>query len=275
MSMVARVAAAGALLTILAGCSGSGDKSATPTFVSPSAAGGTSPATESTTQESAARQALPAALRHRVPTFTEQAPAPTKVTLPPGPKAPNFARIPTTEKIAFITIDDGWEKNPEALKLFQAANVPVTLFLEVNAIKDNPTFFTPLQGAGATIQDHTITHPNMTHLSYDAQKHEICAGADELKKQYGKRPTLFRPPFGSYNDNTLRAVHDCGLKASFTWMETTDKGIIRFQRPTHLIAPGDIILMHFRPAFIDDFLAVLNIIHKSGLTPARLEDYIP
>jgi hypothetical protein len=33
--------------------------------------------------------------------------------------------------------------------------------------------------------------------------------------------------------------------------------------------------MHFRPAFIADFLAVLKAIKEAGLTPARLEDYIP
>ncbi len=65
------------------------------------------------------------------------------------------------------------------------------------------------------------------------------------------------------------------MKASFTWMETTNKGKIRFQNGQKLINPGDIILMHFRPAFIEDFLAVLKVIHKSGLTPALLEDYIP
>jgi hypothetical protein len=43
----------------------------------------------------------------------------------------------------------------------------------------------------------------------------------------------------------------------------------------HKVQPGDIILMHFRPRFVDDFLAVLKAIHKAGLTPARLEDYIP
>jgi hypothetical protein len=43
----------------------------------------------------------------------------------------------------------------------------------------------------------------------------------------------------------------------------------------HKVQPGDIILMHFRPRFVDDFLAVLGAIHRAGLTPARLEDYIP
>ena len=37
---------------------------------------------------------------------------------------------------------------------------------------------------------------------------------------------------------------------------------------------GDIILMHFRPAFVEDFLAALRVIYEAGLAPALLEDYI-
>jgi peptidoglycan/xylan/chitin deacetylase (PgdA/CDA1 family) len=223
---------------------------------------------------SAALAALPANIRSRVPQFPPP-PPPVKVTLPPGDKAPNISRIPTSDRVAFITIDDGWEKNPLALKLFQAANVPITLFLEVDAVKVKPAYFTELQSAGAVIEAHTLTHPNLPGMSYAAQKRQICGSADQLGALYGRRPVLFRPPFGAFNDNTLRAVKDCGMKASFTWKETTDKGKIRFQDGHKRAAPGDIILMHFRPAFVEDFLAVLKIIKKSNLTPALLEDYIP
>jgi hypothetical protein len=37
---------------------------------------------------------------------------------------------------------------------------------------------------------------------------------------------------------------------------------------------GDILLMHFRPAFVDDFIAVLQAISRAGLTPASLESYV-
>jgi peptidoglycan/xylan/chitin deacetylase (PgdA/CDA1 family) len=288
-SKVFRAVAAGALLTLAAACSSTGSPSATSTSASPAApvtnSSGAPPAAISSdgvpvagsaTPESvtAALAALPANLRARVPQFPP-APAPTKVTLPTDGKAGIFKRIPTTEKIAFITIDDGWQKDPLALQLFQAANVPITLFLEVNAVQENPAYFTPLQGAGATIQNHTISHPTMTYLGYDSQKRQICGGADQLAKLYGQRPTLFRPPGGSYNTTTLRAAHDCGMKAVFTWTETTDHGKVFYQQDPHVVQPGDIILMHFRPRFVDDFLAVLKAIHKAGLTPARLEDYVP
>lgn len=266
-----RTAAAALLLSIVAGCATStghlvAARGARPNpTVSPS----TAPVTESATTASG----LPANLLARIPKFPPP-PAPTKVTLPTDGTAGWFSRIPTNEKIAFITIDDGWVKHPQALELFRAADVPITLFLEVNAIKSDPGYFIPLRDAGATIQNHTISHPNLKGRSYAAQKREICGGADRLAQLYGARPTLFRPPGGTHDATTLKVVHDCGMKAAFYWKETTDHGKV-FYQGKHVVQPGDIILMHFRKRFPDDFLAVLNAIHRAGLTPARLEDYIP
>ncbi|MEV6842407.1 polysaccharide deacetylase family protein [Actinoplanes sp. NPDC051411] len=277
MRRIRVVAAAATVLTVLAGCSGGTGSPRTESKAAAGAAPEVSPpaATAPTiSARDAALAALPEALRKRVPKFGPP-PAPTKVTLPGGGSAGWFSSIPTDQKIAFITIDDGWSKDPMALKLFQAANVPITLFLEVNAIKDDPGYFKPLRDqAGAIIEDHTISHPDLKGRSYDFQKKEICGGADKLEKYYGKRPTLFRPPGGTHDATTLKVVHDCGMKAAFYWHETTDHGVV-FYQSVHRVKPGDIILMHFRPRFVDDFLAVLNAIHKAGLTPARLEDYIP
>ncbi|MBL7261036.1 polysaccharide deacetylase family protein [Paractinoplanes lichenicola] len=270
LSRAYRALAIAGLFSVMAAC---GDHATPVPESSPSVSPSAAPSIESAPVVADPRAALPANLRPRVPRFAPPPPA-TKVTLPANGTAGWFSRIPTDQKVAFITIDDGWEKNPLAVKLFQAADVPIALFLEVNAISDNPGYFQQLQATGATIQNHTISHPVLKGRSYAFQKHEICGGADQLGRLYGKRPTLFRPPGGAHDATTLRAAHDCGMKAAFFWKETTHKGKVRFQEGT-AVQPGDIILMHFRPRFVDDFLAVLNAIHKAGLTPARLEDYIP
>ena len=59
----------------------------------------------------------------------------------------------------------------------------------------------------------------------------------------------------------------------FFWKETVHKGKVRYQEGKK-VQKGDIIMMHFRPAFVKDFLAALRAIHRAGLTPALLEDYI-
>jgi peptidoglycan/xylan/chitin deacetylase (PgdA/CDA1 family) len=209
----------------------------------------------------------------RLPKFGPR-PTPERITLPSGPEAAWLTHIPTTQPVAFLTIDDGWIRRPEALELVKAAGVPVTLFLTINAIRDNPGYFKTLQGDGAVIEAHTITHTNLVGQSYAYQKHEVCGSADQLGALYGRRPLLFRPPFGNKDATTLKVVHDCGLEAAFFWKETVNNGVVRYQAGNR-VQPGDIILMHFRPRFADDFVAALQAIKDAGLTPALLEDYLP
>jgi peptidoglycan/xylan/chitin deacetylase (PgdA/CDA1 family) len=254
------------VLALLAGACGSPAHARTNRLAPPTA----SPPVSSSPSPSAE---LPANILARIPKFPP-APPPAPITVPAGNSAGWYSAIPTTEPVAFITIDDGWTQDPRAAALFRAAHVPVTLFLEINAIQSNVEYFRQLQQAGAVIEAHTITHRNLKGASYAIQKHEICGSADKLGQLYGRRPLLFRPPFGEKDATTLRVVHDCGMHAAFFWKETTDKGIVRYQSPVHRVQPGDIVLMHFRPAFVDDFLGVLAAIAQSGLTPALLEDYV-
>jgi peptidoglycan/xylan/chitin deacetylase (PgdA/CDA1 family) len=127
---------------------------------------------------------------------------------------------------------------------------------------------------GGVIEDHTLTHPELKGKSYAYQKNQICGARTVLTHAFGKAPMLFRPPFGDYDKTTLQVVHDCGLKAAFYWSETVRSGKVYYQTSVHKIKPGDIILMHFRPQFPADVLAALTAIHKAGLTPALLENYI-
>jgi len=249
-------------VTVLPGCSSGGPAHATGGAPAPAVSVSGAPAV-----------AHSPASPYRIPTFPA-APVPVPIKLAPGASAPFLSRIPTTQRVAFLTIDDGFVKTADGPKLIAAAHIPVTLFLTLNAIKDNPGYFAPMQHNGAVIEAHTITHSELRGKPYAFQRNEICGSADKLGRWYQRRPVLFRPPFGDKDANTLRAAHDCGMRAVFMWKETVDKGIVRYQEG-HSIKPGDIILMHFRPAFVKDFLAALQAIHRAGLTPALLEDYIP
>jgi peptidoglycan/xylan/chitin deacetylase (PgdA/CDA1 family) len=214
----------------------------------------------------------PIDLSASIPAFPP-APPPQPVSLPSGTSAPWLSRIPTTQPVAFLTIDDGWIKRPEAIDLVRRAHIPVTLFLTINAIRDDPGYFRQLQAAGAVIEAHTITHSELRGKSYDFQRREVCGSADQLATWYGRRPVLFRPPFGDKDATTLRVARDCGMRAAFFWTETVNNGVVRFQAG-HRVQPGDIILMHFRATFVADFLAALRAIHAAGLTPALLADYV-
>nr|BFE61252.1 hypothetical protein GCM10020063_057780 [Dactylosporangium thailandense] len=235
------------------------------------ASAGAHPSASPTATASPSASPPPGVYADRLPRFDKPPPAVRTAAAEDG-ALPWIARVPTDQRVAFLTIDDGWVKHPEAAELLREAHVPVTLFLTINAISDNPEYFRTLQGLGAVIEAHTITHNKLTGLSYDAQRQEICGSADRLGELYGRRPTLFRPPFGEKDATTLRVARDCGMKAAFFWKESVNQGNVWYQ-DVKVVQPGDVILMHFRDQFVEDFIGALQGIKRAGLTPARLEDY--
>jgi peptidoglycan/xylan/chitin deacetylase (PgdA/CDA1 family) len=209
----------------------------------------------------------------KLPVFPA-APKPVPIHITAGSSVPIFHRLPVTSKVAFLTIDDGIVPMPEDLTVMHAAHIPFTMFLIGPVAAHNPSFFKKLVADGGVIEDHTLTHPILRGRSEDFQEHEICGARTTLTQSFGRAPTLFRPPFGDYDQTTLRVVHNCGLTAAFYWSETVRNGKVFYQTSVHKIRPGDIILLHFRSTFPADVLAALTAIHNAGLTPALLEDYI-
>jgi peptidoglycan/xylan/chitin deacetylase (PgdA/CDA1 family) len=200
--------------------------------------------------------------------------SPSRGSRAEGPLPPVISHLPVRDKVVFITIDDGWEKDADFVHLVSRHRIPLTLFLANMAIKKDYGYFRELQRAGALIEDHTMTHPYLPGLPYARQKHEICAAADIYARQYGSRPTLMRAPYGATRDSTLRAARDCGMKAVFFWREVVSNGHIAYQVAGRLHR-GDILLVHFNPNMTADFKRMLHTIGEQGFKPAALASYLP
>jgi peptidoglycan/xylan/chitin deacetylase (PgdA/CDA1 family) len=211
----------------------------------------------------------------RVPTFPP-GPDPQPVPLPTGgDQAPLFSRLPTTQPVAFLTVDDGWVQAPEQVALMRAANVPFTMFLIAPVAAQAAGFFRQLVAAGGVVGDHTVDHPHLRGRSSAFQRHQVCDSATTLGQVFGQRPRLFRPPYGEYDATTLRVAHECGYTAVLNWSETVTDGTVAYQTADRHIHPGDIVLLHFQPDFVADVLAALSVMRADGLTPAVLADYLP
>jgi peptidoglycan/xylan/chitin deacetylase (PgdA/CDA1 family) len=257
------------ILVAVAGCGSAAPRAAVP------AAPGNGPddATPGAPLPSPAGPVATGDFAARLPKFGP-APPPHPVPVPAGPLAPIYTRLPVDQPVAFLTIDDGFSQHPEYVTLMKAAHIRFTMFLIASVAAGNPSFFQQLAAAGGVIEDHTVTHPSLRGRPYVFQRREVCDARTSLQQTFGTTMHLFRPPFGNYDETTLQAVHDCGLRAAFYWSETVNDGTVFYQTAEHVIHAGDIILMHFRPAFVNDVIAALTAIHNAGLTPALLEDYI-
>lgn len=274
------LACAALLLTgVLSGCSGS-SSSGSP---GPSGRAGASrpagtPAPSATPDDAYRRWGLDK------PLAAPPAPPAKKpvATAGPGGTPPIVRRIPTNDKVVFITIDDGAEKDPEFVKMAQDLKLPFSMFLtdDIARAGSGYGYFDRLRALGNGVHNHTLSHPNLRTLSADAQRREICGQQDALEKRFGTRPALFRPPYGNYNDATLTAAGGCGVRAVVLWEVTMQINDMRYQDGDKL-RPGDIVLAHFRgpgelkgTSMTKMVTNMLRSIQRQGYTVARLEDYL-
>ncbi len=195
-----------------------------------------------------------------------------KLPLPPA-EAPVITRIPTSKPVVFLAIDDGLIKDKAGRKFIADRRWPVTLFLTDEIIAGDYGYFREMQLKGAVIEDHTITHTNLTTLPFEGQKKEICATADSYQKKFGVRPRLMRPPGGDYNQDTKKAAAACGMHAVVNWHSKVNGGSLQYQEGDKLL-PGDIVLMHFRKEFMDDLKAFQQQVKRDHMHVALLEDWI-
>ncbi|MFD3549742.1 polysaccharide deacetylase family protein [Streptomyces sp. NPDC058655] len=215
--------------------------------------------------------------------------APKPARKPPLPQgAPGRAAVvdripvPADDKVVFLTFDDGAEKDPEFLKMAADLKLPIAMFLTDSAASSDYGYFEKLRdnGSASTVNNHTLTHPNLRTLPYAAQKREICGQQDHLEKRFGTRPALFRPPFGNYNDDTLRAASECGVAHVVLWRVSMQINNFQYAEGSAL-RPGDIVLAHFRgPSELKGSTEtqmtarMLQRIQEQGFRIGRLEDYL-
>ncbi|PZG81921.1 polysaccharide deacetylase [Streptomyces sp. NTH33] len=193
---------------------------------------------------------------------------------------PVFTTVPTKDKVVFLTIDDGAEKDPEFLKMMQDLRIPYTAFLTDYLVKDDYGYFWKMHRSGVTLNNHTLNHPYLPGLSYEEQKREICGMQNVMQEQFGKRPKMFRPPYGNYNQDTLRAAEACGIEYAPIWNEEVHVDHWEFREDDKKLRPGDIVLTHFRGrndwngTMADAMRQFLNKVTAEGYAVARLEDYL-
>ena len=156
------------------------------------------------------------------------------------------------KKLIALTFDDGPhpKETDKVLDVLNKYNIKATFFI---AGKHAKWYTNPLIRAskeGHEIGNHTFNHPDISNLSLSQIEEEIVKCEDTLVEITGKKPTLFRPPYGSYKRSDLEEVakkHDYKI-ILWTTIDARDWE----NPPASTIAStiidkaknGDIILLH-------------------------------
>nr|WP_203614937.1 polysaccharide deacetylase family protein [Streptomyces sp. SID13726] len=211
----------------------------------------------------------------------------TPLAAPPRPPArtapgrglpPVVKRVATTDKVVFLTYDDGAEKDPRFVDMVRELRLPVSMFLTDSVVGPGYGHFARLQSVGASIQNHTLDHPALRGLPYAGQRAEICGQQEKVRSRFGIRPRLLRPPYGTYDTTTLHAAADCGLSAIVLWSVSLEGN----GTPGRGLRAGDIVSVAAGEGtgtgtgrtLTERTVGVLREIERRGLTVGRLEDYL-
>ncbi|MEV6027193.1 polysaccharide deacetylase family protein [Streptomyces sp. NPDC052036] len=190
---------------------------------------------------------------------------------------PVLDRVPTHDKVVFLTYDEGAEDDPRFVAMVRELRLPVSVFLTDSAVDPGYARVARLRAAGAVIQNRALHDAALRGRPYDEQRAEICGQRDRLKARLGAPTRLLRPPRGGYDRTTLKAAADCGIKALILWRPARGPGAGRRGRgaPPH---SGDIVLAHEagRPlaSLAVETARLLRRIQARGFTVGRLEDYL-
>jgi peptidoglycan/xylan/chitin deacetylase (PgdA/CDA1 family) len=268
-----------------AACGGADKPASTPASGGPaSPVSGSSTSPGSTTTTTGVDAELISRRYERLAPF---APAPPPPALKPitlsvsRPKV--FSHVPMTDKVVFVTIDDGIEKDPKFIQMVKDFQIPITISLADVLIRDDYAYFEELYETGyISIQNHTVTHPlDMPSLAASRQLYEISGQQEKLRKEYGVTPYIFRPPGGNYDATTIATASEAGLKGLMLWKEAMQISDMEYQTSAHQLKPGDIILCHFRgPAqlhgetMVRMMIRLYKHIQAQGFTVADVTKYV-
>jgi peptidoglycan/xylan/chitin deacetylase (PgdA/CDA1 family) len=174
--------------------------------------------------------------------------------------------------VVFFTIDDGIVRDPAVIDFLRTHRIPVTIFPVPECVDEDAAYFEAIQALGASIQAHSVNHPDFRRLGLAAQRREIWDSLDDFTARFGTRPWLFRPPYGALTPWVPAIARTCRIRAVVMWRATVIDAVLETQGEA--LHAGDIILMHFRPDLRRDLEVALDAARAAGLRPAPLEQYL-
>lgn len=148
-----------------------------------------------------------------------------------------------------ISFDAAWgaDKTRRIMDICDEYGVKATFFLVGFWIDKYPDIVAEIAARGFEIGTHSMTHPQMSKLSETECYNELFGSAKKIFDITGKQVTLFRPPFGDYNNQLITVAKSLGLYTIQWSVDSLDwKGLSALQiaQRVQTAQSGDIILCH-------------------------------
>ena len=153
-------------------------------------------------------------------------------------------------KVVALSFDAAWgnEDTEKLIDILNHYNVKATFFLVGDWVDRYPESVRQLHQAGMELGNHSDDHAHFSKLSADGIASNVSACNEKIKAITGTAPTLFRCPYGEYDDHVVQTINAMGMNViqwdvdSLDWKEIPADEIE--QRIRQKVRPGSICLFH-------------------------------
>lgn len=111
-----------------------------------------------------------------------------------------------------LTFDAAWGNDDTAniLAILEKHDVKVTFFMTGGWVENYPDDVRAIYEAGHDLGNHSENHLDMATLSTEEIRQELMGPHDRVRELTGCEMQLFRPPYGSYDNELINTAEELG-----------------------------------------------------------------
>ena len=154
------------------------------------------------------------------------------------------------DKIVALSFDAAWgnEDTQTLIDILNKYDINATFFVVGQWVDKYPDSVKALHAAGNEVMSHSDDHAHFAKLSAEQITANINTSNDKIEKVTGVRPTLFRCPYGEYNDTVISTINGMDMNViqwdvdSLDWKDLSADEIT--SRVLNNVKAGSIVLFH-------------------------------
>lgn len=201
-------------------------------------------------------------------------------TMSQAKKLPIYNVDTNEPKIAF-TMNCAWNADDidQILATLSKHNTHITFFMVGDWVDKYPDAVKKISEAGHEIANHSDGHKHVNNLNIEENEKEVKLCSDKIEAITGKKTTLYRGPYGEYNNTVIQAAQNQN-HITIQWsLDTLDyKGLTADEMWARLdgkVKNGDIILSHNGTKHTADSLdKILTNLESNGFKVVTVSDLI-
>ena len=187
----------------------------------------------------------------------------------------------STKKIVALTFDDAPDENNtrNILDILKKHDVKASFFMIGATMNDeNTTVVKRSFNEGHRVLNHSFNHPRFTNLDENSTLSQLDRTSTQIETLTGSYPLLFRPPYGSINQNVVDTVNASGSSIILWSLDSLDWTLKDpFAVANNVVSNvrnGDIILMHRNPTSVASLEMLIETLRAIGYTFATVDEML-